>query len=476
MTREYPGVQFEDTALRLTSVSFPGSTGTVPIEGIVPAQWRSAVVEDRPDGSRGVERIPYELCVLAALREAIRRREVWVVGAVRWRDPDANSVIDAIISGSRIAPRQAPLTQRRGLAQAAAFARLDRDGRPPEGALSLDCADEGVPYGMLVHGDRLRLFRMVTDPGAAASTTSYLELDVAALRELERPLIGLFAPVSLRPGGHFQRLIEDARRFGAQLRDWLDVELRERVLPHLASGIGAWARGAGRDLAKPSVPSEIEQACLAWVFRALFVLYAESAGYLPLDHAGYAANAATSLAAEASSGYDDLDPASTSLWDRSAVLVRALRTGDRGMHVPAYNGDLFAADALPGARTLEDCTVPNAAFGRVLAALGRDPETGVGVDYSSLEIGHLGHLYEGLLSLKVSLADVQLGLYRTGAGNEERFEPARRPQDVVRRGRTYLKTSLSFAPACLRLLLLWSFLPSARSCLLPVAPPTFSLA
>jgi TnpA family transposase len=35
-----------------------------------------------------VERIPYELCVLKALREAIRRREVWVVGANRWRDPE----------------------------------------------------------------------------------------------------------------------------------------------------------------------------------------------------------------------------------------------------------------------------------------------------------------------------------------------------------------------------------------------------
>ncbi len=328
------------------------------------------------------------------------------------------------------------------LAEAAAFSRLDRDGRPPEGVLALDCAEEGVAYGLLAHGGRLRLFRMVKDPGAAATTTSYLELDVTALREAERPLIGLLAPASLRPDGHFQRLIEDARRFGAQLRDRLDVELRERVLPELASGLGSWAQGQGRDLADPAVRIEVEQACLAWVFRALFVLYAESAGYLPLDHAGYAANAATSLAAEASTAYDDLDPASTSLWDRFAVLVRALRTGDRGMHVPAYNGDLFAADVLPGARTLEDATVPNAVFGRVLAALGRDPDTGVGVDYSSLEIGHLGHLYEGLLSLRLSLADAELGLYRTGTANEDRFEPARRPQDVVvRSGELFWQTN-----------------------------------
>jgi len=35
-----------------------------------------------------VERIPYELCVLIALRDALRRREVYVQGAGRWKDPD----------------------------------------------------------------------------------------------------------------------------------------------------------------------------------------------------------------------------------------------------------------------------------------------------------------------------------------------------------------------------------------------------
>jgi TnpA family transposase len=56
----------------------------VPLDGVVPAEWRDAVVEERGR----VERIPYELCVLRVLREAIRRREVWVIGANRWRNPD----------------------------------------------------------------------------------------------------------------------------------------------------------------------------------------------------------------------------------------------------------------------------------------------------------------------------------------------------------------------------------------------------
>jgi Tn3 transposase DDE domain/Domain of unknown function (DUF4158) len=56
----------------------------VPLEGVVPREWRDAVLDD----TGRVERIPYELCVLKALREAIRRREIWVVGANRWRNPD----------------------------------------------------------------------------------------------------------------------------------------------------------------------------------------------------------------------------------------------------------------------------------------------------------------------------------------------------------------------------------------------------
>ncbi len=56
----------------------------VPIEGVVPRSWRAAVVDD----NGRVERIPYELCVLVALRDALRRREVYVDGGKRWRNPE----------------------------------------------------------------------------------------------------------------------------------------------------------------------------------------------------------------------------------------------------------------------------------------------------------------------------------------------------------------------------------------------------
>ncbi|MDH6218925.1 hypothetical protein M2283_006259 [Streptomyces pseudovenezuelae] len=64
--------------------TFFDAAEAVPLEGVVPEQWRAAVVDDKGR----VERIPYELCVLVSLREALRRREMRVVGANRWRNPE----------------------------------------------------------------------------------------------------------------------------------------------------------------------------------------------------------------------------------------------------------------------------------------------------------------------------------------------------------------------------------------------------
>jgi hypothetical protein len=58
---------------------------TVPLARVVPEDWIDAVVD--PDTAL-IERIPYELCVLVALRKALRRREIWVEGANIWRNPE----------------------------------------------------------------------------------------------------------------------------------------------------------------------------------------------------------------------------------------------------------------------------------------------------------------------------------------------------------------------------------------------------
>ena len=53
----------------------------VPLDGIVSGLWREAVIETDAKGHRRVNRITYEICVLQALRERLRCKEIWVAGA-----------------------------------------------------------------------------------------------------------------------------------------------------------------------------------------------------------------------------------------------------------------------------------------------------------------------------------------------------------------------------------------------------------
>ena len=73
--------------------TFPAEE-VVPIDGIVQGLWREAVVEKDAKGRPRVNRITYEICVLEALRDKLRCKEVWVVGANRYRNPDEDLPAD----------------------------------------------------------------------------------------------------------------------------------------------------------------------------------------------------------------------------------------------------------------------------------------------------------------------------------------------------------------------------------------------
>jgi hypothetical protein len=60
----------------------------IPVDGVVQSGWRDLVVTRDSKGRELVNRITYELCVLQALRERLRCKEIWVVGADRYRNPE----------------------------------------------------------------------------------------------------------------------------------------------------------------------------------------------------------------------------------------------------------------------------------------------------------------------------------------------------------------------------------------------------
>lgn len=70
------------------------SSEEVPIEGIIRSSWQELILEQQEDDSVRINRINYELAVLQALRDGLRCKEIWVVGASRYRNPDQDLPTD----------------------------------------------------------------------------------------------------------------------------------------------------------------------------------------------------------------------------------------------------------------------------------------------------------------------------------------------------------------------------------------------
>ena len=293
--------------------------------------------------------------------------------------------------------------------------RMGGDGRLPEGQLLRDCTNQGARYGFLVADGRFRLF----DSESSSAASEWFELDLRLLGEERLGFMALVSPEYLAAGG-LSELRAEASRFGSRLHDRLDRTVRLQVLPVLAADMGRWAGRAGIDVADDGKREELEQAALTLVFRLLFVLYCESAGYLPRQNRAYEVRSLSRLVQEAADTAASLSPRSFALWRDFGNLVHALRVGNPAWDVPAYNGALFGADDLRGAELLEEMELPDPVFGQVLVALGRDPETGHGTDFSTLEIAHLGHIYESLLSLRLTEAKQSLRYEET----KDRYVPA----------------------------------------------------
>ena len=137
------------------------------------------------------------------------------------------------------------------------LARVDRQGRPPEGLLLVDCEAQGAPYGILTQGSRFRLF----DARSAFPASEWLEMDSRILGKDRLPFLALLAPPFLGDGG-FASLRNEARDFGVALHERLDRTIRQDALPALAVGMQSWARERGMDLADDRQRQDLERAAL----------------------------------------------------------------------------------------------------------------------------------------------------------------------------------------------------------------------
>ena len=61
---------------------------TFPIIGVIKLGWKNPILQKDSDGNYFIEKTEYEISVLQALREKLRCKEIWVVGAKKYRNPE----------------------------------------------------------------------------------------------------------------------------------------------------------------------------------------------------------------------------------------------------------------------------------------------------------------------------------------------------------------------------------------------------
>ncbi len=357
------------------------------------------------------------------------------------------------------------------------------DADTPEenpGACVVTALDQGIADWIVVTNGRLwRLYSRQ----AHARATNFYEVDlVEALtasgdtdpNEAFRYWSLFFRPDAFRPipeaaGCWLDTILQGSREYAKRLGERLKDRIFITIFPHLAQGFLVDRK---QRLGQNKEPTEEEladifEATLTFLYRLLFLLYAESRDLLPIREAPYHAASLKKIKEEiaskagvAESGVAEAlqktySPKVTTLYDWLCQLFRAMDKGDPILNVPTYNGGLFNTSPDKSerrdqriARFLLEHKVPDRYLALAIDRLARDQDDRtlglVFIDYKSLEVRHLGSIYEGLLEFKLKVADEDLTTQADKKGetyiplSQAKAKRGRQAEVVVRNKEIYL--------------------------------------
>jgi hypothetical protein len=221
--------------------------------------------------------------------------------------------------------------------------------------------------------------------------------------------------------------LDEVRNEAIQYQSELEGNLRKRVFAVLEDLANGFWRYPGNNLTAEDLPALYDN-CLIFLYRLLFILYAESRGLLPVRPSGAGSNRnyreryslqrlVPHLKRASQYQSDDF----TKLYEELLELFHLIN-GDqparnRACAVPRYNGGLFNNKEHP---RLEHWRIGEESLAGVLRDLifsgipaGRKGQAEFDwgtIDYADLEVRQLGDIYEGLLGGHLELENGRLAL------------------------------------------------------------------
>ena len=287
---------------------------------------------------------------------------------------------------------------------------------------------EGLPWVVMVQGDRVRLYNTKNiGVGRRGRTETYVECQPSLMASDDIGLLWLlFSADALKNGGTIDSILEESKRFAAGVADKLRDRIYDIVVPEIAMGIVK-----AQNLANPSkeaVALTYEMA-LTVLFRLLFIAYAEDRDLLPYKgNEAYRNRSLKNKAIELAEAASKNTPISLGdhHWAETAQLWQAVSRGNKEWGVPAYDGTMFSSDATvsKAGATIDGIALPNSFFEAALRGLlltDNEESLYAPVDFRALSVREFGTIYEGLLESELSLAEQDLTRDRKGtylpAGN-----------------------------------------------------------
>ena len=258
-------------------------------------------------------------------------------------------------------------------------------------------SESRVRWGILTSGGVWRLY----DYRARPRATGYFEADLGQMldsgdEDSLRLVYLLFRRSSFTPQqgaaiSFLEAALAEGRSYEEQVTKDISGMVFERVFPSL---VQALADSAGEEL------PEVRQAALIFLYRLLFVLYAEDRGLLPVNDPRYEDYGLRKPVRQEIARRMDRGAAfserASSYYDHLTTLCRLIDRGDASIGLPPYNGGLFAPEAAP---LLENIRLPDTVVAPIVYDLSH-AETAEGrrlVNYRDMSVQQLGSIYERLL-------------------------------------------------------------------------------
>lgn len=287
-----------------------------------------------------------------------------------------------------------------------------------------DVTDGHLRWGMLTNGRHWRLYFR----GALSVAEDFFEIDLGRVLSLpgiepdlleRRPdvfddeawrmhglklFLLLFGRAAFLPdhrGETFhQTALHEGKRWEARVARDLSDTVFDQVFPMLTQALAAADGTIGAALG-PAYCEALREAALIFLYRLLFVLYAEDRNLLPDESGPYAEYSLTrmrlDIAGKKARGFGFSDRMRT-YWSRLDDIFRAIGQGDDSLGIPPYNGGLFdpAASPLLAGVQLPDSTIAEIVFrmSHIDLGDGRPPRY---INYRDLSVQQLGSVYERIL-------------------------------------------------------------------------------